>query len=363
MKRSVAIGLVALFVVLVGLAWLLSHHGNQAPAAGETKAAAGEAEEQIARVKTVPLREGAIEKTILVYGNVVPAPGGQTAISVPFESRVGRIMVSEGQEVSRGDPLLELGPSPDTHMKFLQAKSASDAAAEGLKNVQRKFELKLATNDQLLQARQGVEQAEVTLNSMKSQGVDGPRVLKAPADGLVSKVAVDEGALVAAGGPLMQLVQRNLVEIKLGVPPEDIERVREGTPVALTPLMEQATAVVGKVRGISHSINASTRLVDVFVTVPSASGFLLGQFVSGRITIGSFTGIIAPRSAVLPEEGKFVLFLAKNGKGVKKEVSLLGENGREAVIGGAGVMPGDRAVSVGNYELKDNMRITEEKTP
>ena len=70
-------------------------------------------------------------------------------------------------------PCWALGPSPDTRVKFQQAQEAYDVAAEALTNMERKFQLRLATNDQLLQARQTLEQAQLTLNSMKNQGIDG----------------------------------------------------------------------------------------------------------------------------------------------------------------------------------------------
>jgi membrane fusion protein, multidrug efflux system len=357
MKHPIAIGLAAgAILLLTGIGYTVLRH-RSGPVNGQPPASAGEAEGPVAHVRTVALKNGAIDKTILVYGNVIPAPGAQTTISVPFESRIKRVMVNEGQEVSQGDPLLELGPSPDTHMKLKQAEEAYDVAAQALKNMERKFQLRLATNDQLLQARQTLEQARLTVDSMKNQGIDGQRELRANVEGLVSKVSVDEGALAPAGAPLLQLVPRNRLEIRLGAEPEDINTIHEGMPVSLSRASEQTAGVSGRVRKVSRSVNPSTRLVDVFVSVPFPATFLLGQYISGRIVVGSVEGIVVPRNVVLPEEGNFVVFVVKDGRAVKKTVRLLAENAREAVVEGEGLRPGDEAVTVGNYELKDNMRI------
>ncbi len=360
MKRPIVIGLAAgVILLLTGIGYTVFKH-QSGLVTGHPPAPVGTVEGPVARVKTVVLKKGAIDKTILVYGNVIPAPGAQTTISVPFESRIRRLMVNEGQEVSQGDPLLELGPSPDTHMKFQQAQQAYEAAGQALKNMERKFQIRLATNDQLLHARQMFEQAELTMSSMKNQGIDGRRELRADVEGLVIKVSVDEGALVPAGAPLLQLVPRNRLEMRLGVEPGDIDGVHEGMPVSLSRVLEKTAGVSGKVRKVSRSVNPSTHLVDVFISVSSPSAFLLGQYVSGRIVVGSVEGIVVPRNTVLPEEGTSVLFVVKDGRAVKKNVQILAENTREAVIEGESLRPGDEVVTVGNYELKDNMRIVGE---
>ncbi len=358
MKRPLAIAMAVVAVLLlIGLGYTVIKH-RSAPRTDDP--AAAKEQEPVARVKTVVLKDGSIDKAILVYGSVIPAPGAQSTLSVPFESRIGRLTVNEGQEVSQGDPLLELGPSPDTRVKFQQAREAYDVAAEALTNMERKFQLRLATNDQLLQARQTLEQVRLSLDSMKNQGIDGQRELKATVDGLVSKVSVDVGALVPAGAPLLQLVPRNRLEMRLGVEPENIDSVHEGMDVSLSRVAEQGAVVSGKVRKVSRSINPQTHLVDVFISVPSPSAFLLGQYVSGRMVVGSVKGIVAPRNAVLPAEGSYVLFMVKGGRALKKSVRLLAENSTEAVIEGDGLRSGDLAATIGTYELKDNMRIVEE---
>ena len=52
----------------------------------------------IAPVKVVPVKKGTLAEEITVYGTIVPAAGAVQTITVPFESRVRRILVTEGQQ-------------------------------------------------------------------------------------------------------------------------------------------------------------------------------------------------------------------------------------------------------------------------
>ena len=58
--------------------------------------------------------------------------------------------------------------------------------------------------------------------------------MRAETTGLVSKVAVDQGAIVARGRPSCRSFHRNGLELRLGVEPEDIGKVRTGMPVTLS---------------------------------------------------------------------------------------------------------------------------------
>ena len=357
-RRLVALMVVGLVLALAGMAYLLLVRARQSTPVVETLSLPSGEAGPVALVKIAAVKKGAIQETIRVYGTVIPAPGATNALSVPYESRVHRIMVNEGQEVSPGDPLLEIGPSPETRLKFDQAAESYNTARQALQNMERKFKLKLATNDQVLQAKQASDQAGLNLESMKRQGVDGVHEMKAQAKGLVSRVAVDQGAIVAAGAPLMLVVPENRFELRLGVEPTDIGRVHPGMPVVLSLVLVPAAPVVtGQVRKISRSVNPSTRLVDVFVSVPAPSVFLLGQYISGTITTASVEGLIVPRSAVLSEEKGSVVYIVRDGRAHAKSVRTLAEQGSETCVAGPDLQPGDRVVVMGNYELTDNMRV------
>jgi membrane fusion protein, multidrug efflux system len=315
----------------------------------------------IAPVKVVAIKEGTVSKEITAYGTIVPAAGAVQTISVPFESRVQRILVTEAQQVSQGDALLEVEPSPDAKLQAEQALNDYESAKKALDYMEQRFALKLATNDQLLQAKQALEQTQAKLESMRRRGVDGIRTIRADVAGLISKVSAQEGAIVPAGNSLVEMVAQNRLEVRLGVEPENIDKVKLGQDIALTRVnIPGSREVVGNVRKISRAANVTTRLVDVFVELPSSSKFLLGEYILGKIVIASAEGLVVPRSAVLPEEDRYVLFTAKDGRAQKHtvRVGLRDENNVEVIA--EDLRPRDLVVTLGNYELQDGMAVKPE---
>lgn len=310
-------------------------------------------------VQTVPLKKGMIAEHIVVYGSVIAAPGALQTVSIPYQSQVVGILVNEGQKVSKGDLLLKIRPSPDTMLKLNQAKNAYNLAQQGYQQMKRQRKLKLATNQQLLQAKLTLDQARLRLESMTNRGIDGERRIDSSFGGLIKKIHVQVGSIVPAGNPIMDIVAQNRIEALLGVEPEDIERVHAGQRVSLTRVNVPASPVAtGTVRRISYAVNSETRLVNVFVTLTSPAGFVLGEYIKGRIVITAAEGLIVPRSAVLSEGDRHVLFTVKDGRAVKHIVEIGVENPRQYQVTGKDLRAGQDVVVLGNYELTNGMAVT-----
>ncbi|MDA8387155.1 MAG: efflux RND transporter periplasmic adaptor subunit [Nitrospiraceae bacterium] len=327
-------------------------------------APAPEAGAPVASVEVAPIRSARMQVFVTAYGDVVPAPGAVQVASMPYEIRVRRIMVSAGQKISRGEPLLEVEPSPDTVLELKQAETAYQISRQNLDHIKQLFALKLATNTQILKAREAFRRASLQLEILKKMGVGGPRVIRSGVDGLVSHVDVQQGAIVADGKPLVEVISQNRLEARLGVEPNGAERFVSGQTVYLSSVNEPAPKkVTGKIRKISRAINPATRLVDVFVSLPgSARGFLLGEYIRGEIEAARSYGMVVPGSAVLPEGGSYVLYTVRNGRAVKHIVQTGLESGGETQVRGGGLKDGEMAVVLGNYELKDGMKVRVEKT-
>jgi membrane fusion protein (multidrug efflux system) len=318
----------------------------------------------VARVQVTPIKEETIMETITAYGTVAPEPGAVETVSVPFESRIRRISISEGQKISKGDILLEIDPSPDAKLQVEQAQRAYSSAEQKLRKVKERVDLKLATRGELLAAEEVFQQAGLQLKSLEQRGIGREKQIRSKGPGIVYKVHVEQGSVMPAGAPLVEIVPRDQIEVHLGVEQYDAGRLKEGQPVSLSLVnISQSPEVSGHIRTISRSVDPVTRLVNIFVSLTSPDGFFLGGYVRGNIVIASKKAMVVPSTAVLPEDDHYVLFIVQNGRALKQIVKPGLENHTRIEVAGKGLNIGDLVVNLGNYELKDGMAVQTEVRP
>ncbi len=355
-------GLATLTVLGIGVVVWRQH--SAAAAADTTTASTHFPQRQadrhiIAYVKTVPIRRQRISTSVVAYGTVVARASSIRNVAVPFRAQVLRILVAGGQHVHKNEPLLQLESTNSELLTLAQAKSSTLAAQEQLDEVQQKFALHLATRQSLLTAQQALQLAQLNLSSLKALGIGGPRLIKAPASGVVSKILSGPGQIVLPGGPLLQLVSSRNIEVQLGLEPEDSIKVRRGQTVALMPVGEQTShGIIGNISLITRRVNPLTRLVDVFVTPQAHSGLLLGQYVEGKFIIAQATALVVPRAAVLPVGSNEELFTVQHGRAVVHYVHIGLSNGQYLQLLNSTLTQGEQAVIVGNAELTDGMAVT-----
>lgn len=315
-------------------------------------------------VRTVAAKDQIIQQKITAYGTVLAEPGVTHVVSLLFETQISQVLVTPGQSVSMGMPLLVAEPSRNTALQWIDAKNTLAAANDTLKHVRNKFKERLATNAQLLQAQQAQLTAAAKLRSLKQRGVGQSQILKAKVAGVVNQVNVRQGQLVPAGSPLASIVPQHRIEVKLGVEPEDVPYLTIDQPIRLSNVHDENPSwITGHIRLITQQVDLQTRLVNVYVALPSDAHLMLQDFIRARITTASNKGLVVPRKAVLPEQNHYVLFTTHHGHAIKHIVSLGLENDRQVEILSGNVKAGDQVVIVGNYELKEGMRILKENKP
>jgi len=324
----------------------------------------GKPKDVTATVKVAPIRKGVLTEQRVLYGIVVPGKGALATISAPFEAKVLRILVRKGQEVAKDEPLVEVGPSEDSRLSLEQAQNKNDTAKQELDRIKQRLALKLATNQELIQATQAARDAELLLKSLSRKGQSKPVLLHADSAGIINSIAVQEGAMVTAGAALADVAALSKLEVQLGAEADFVVRLEEGQPLLVSGMGKtENPKLEGRVRAIAHTVNAATHLVDLFVTIPPDAKLLLGAAVQGEFSLASAEALIVPRSAVLPEEDHFVLYMIKDGHARKIIVDRVAENATESEIRCDEAHDGDLVAVVGNYELEDGMAVVSSETP
>lgn len=312
-------------------------------------------------VQTTPIVSKTVTQTLTTFGVLDPDPDQILSISLPHAGLINRVWVRLGQRVKRGDQLLEVITAPDARMQYLQAQSSVDYAQRELDRQLRLLEGQLATRSQVAAAKKNLKDARATLDALHERGMDVvAETLRAPMDGIVTRLDVSQGQRVQADTTAMLIAAEQKLIARLGVEPEDLAAVQAGTAVTITSVFVPGVKVESTIREVHAMINPSTHLVEVLAPIPEQqiAQLVLGSRILGQIHLASHTALVVPRSAVLGDAPDAYLYTVNGGMAHRVAVQT-GGNINDLIEVSGNLKVGDRVVVSGNYQLTDGMAVRE----
>lgn len=313
-----------------------------------------------ALVQTAEVKQGVLAQTLTVYGSVIPDPELVTSVSSPHIGEIKKLYVGLGQVVSAGQKIMELARTPKLLQDYQQAKANVLFAKENLKHINNLYHNQLATRARLARAKQNLTLASSHLRALIHAGANQKiQILHAPENGVVTKLIVTTGQRVQAGTLLMTIGSLKKLWISLGVEPEDINQIKPGMPVAITPIFGNQSTIQTVIKQVHRLINPQTHLVDVIAALNMGNNAILipGMWVIGKITLRHRGGLLVPSSSILHNRTGSYVFVIKNHHAHKIRVfPKLQKNGTTLIIS-THLRVGNTIVEKGNYELRNQMEV------
>lgn len=329
------------------------------PVHADTDEESGPGVPPTALVQTAPVSARNVAETLPVFGTLEPSPRASLTLAAPRDSVIATVAVSGGERVHKGQVLLTLAPTPQSRATWVQAKSAADYARGALSRTHALYKEHLATRDQVAAAEKALRDAQANLTEARAAGGGGELALRAPADGAVTGIGVGRGEHVTANTALLTLVIRGGLQARLGVAPERTAGLRAGLPVNLASVFDPKANIKGRIAAVGGALDPATGLVDVFVPLPRAVGFLPGGQVQGAITLSDNRGLAVPRAAVLRDAQGAYVFVVREQVAHRVNVKIGADDGEWIAVSGD-LKAGEPVVVLGNYELTDGMRVREQ---
>lgn len=308
------------------------------------------------QVETVPLRQQDVTDTVFGYGLVSSDVHNLQAISLPRPGQLVSLLVSQGEVVSKGMPLLKFSTDPAAALAYQQARQAVHFATGEVQRIKELVAQQLATQSQLASARKALRDARDSLTAQERVGAGKTlETVVAPFDGVVLGVQAAQGDRLAARAPVLQLARSGKLRVLLGIEPEEVRRLRTGMTVHVAPVFGASADFTGRVTHVFGMINPQTQLVDVQVSV-QGDGLMPGTRVQATIEVSRQKEWVVPRSAVLSDDQGSYLFQVANGKAHRVNVTTGLETQQITAVRG-NFDPQLPVVRLGNYELHDGMNV------
>jgi HlyD family secretion protein len=179
--------------------------------------------------------------------------------------------------------------------------------------------------------------------------------VRAPVDGFIGTLNVQNRMVVIANAPLMTLVDLSKLEVEVEVPETYAGDLGLGMSAEITLPSGRAT---GKLSALSPEVVKNQVLARVRFDGEQPKGLRQSQRVTARLLIEEKPGVLMlPRGPFVENEGGRHAYVMQDGVAVRTPIQL-GATSISAVEILSGLKPGDQVVISGTDAFKDAARVS-----
>ena len=241
----------------------------------------------------------------------------QAVIRARIGGEVSQIMAREGDQVIKGEPLLELDGTASAPLAnraaIITAIGNLGRSVEGLRLTRQNLKSTL-DNDRMLRDNDAIsaQQVESSENRYEEAGVQLAALrselaaqkaqlshftVRAPFDGVVGMVQVQVGDITGPQQSLIRVEDPSPCKITATVAASDIASIHPGGSVTLIHGSVQQQAVLGRIHPSTNLSGSGT--VDIILDTPPF-GLPLGASIEVRLAVDVLSGVlIVPADSVL----------------------------------------------------------------
>jgi len=290
--------------------------------------------------------------------NYVGTVEANSSSSLSFQviGNVNKVLVSEGERVTRGQLLatLDRATLQNTYNASLSTLKQAQDAYNRMKIL---YESGSLPEMQWVEVESKLQQAksmeDIARKNVKDTG------LYAPFSGVIAKKSVEPGMNVMPGMEVIQLADINNVNIKIAVPENEITSIekKQMASISVAALDKQLFEGVVSEKGIAA--NPLSHTYEVKIKLTNAQQKLMPGMVCSVTVKGMNENpeIIIPNSVVqLKPDGTRFVWLSKNGKATLKVIQT-GALTQRGIIVTEGLEQGDLVITEGSQKVSEGTKI------
>ncbi|MBI3941146.1 MAG: efflux RND transporter periplasmic adaptor subunit, partial [Acidobacteria bacterium] len=335
------------------------------------------------RLKLALAEEATLARQITSTGRVVPAARNRAIVAPPVGGIIsGAQLPRVGQEVTRGQLLTTLTQTPtaaeaaqihieNSRMEAerrrlaqaeIEARAKLAAVTHNLERAKRLYEKKAYSAKALESDELDRTAAETQLGAIREQlqALQTPPLsasayeVYAPIAGTIVTVHKSPGEQVAAGEAILEIVNLDTVWVEAPIFERDLARLRLQKSATFTTAAFADMEFRGALINLGAVIDEQTRAATVMFEVPNpAKKLRIGMQANVRMDADeSVKAVLIPKEAILDNEGEKIVYVFVSGETFQRRHVELGDEHGDKVAVLDGVMPGQRVVTQGAYQLK-----------
>lgn len=265
-------------------------------------------------------------------GRLLTSPQGEASVAPKIGATVQRILVREGQEVSKGQILAYLSHPDliDIQSRYLtavnrrdylykeyirQSKMMNERVGVGKDFDRTKSELKIANSEISMLSTQ-MQQLGISPSAVRKGKAFTNIAVKSPIAGTVEQINVEIGQYATPETAMIRIVNTQTIFAELQIYQRDIPKLQKNQQVILQTQTDGGQVYSGKVFSIGSTFDSNTQAVPVRVNIYGKKDALIsGLYVKARIATKTTKMKAVPTEAIVDDAGKSYIFTATKVKG------------------------------------------------
>ena len=252
--------------------------------------------ENAAPVTAITIKASEWTPVIETTGLVRPNQGAM--LSSQSAGTIAKVLVQNGQNVKKGDLLVELDSSVER-----ASLQAAQAQVNSLQQTYQRYAKLVKTGSVSRQefdnAKAAYEAQAANIESLKA--TIERRQIVAPFDGKTGIVKVNVGQYVTNGTEIVRVEDHSSMKVDFAIAQNQLDKLHLGQKVTATADARVGETFAAKITAIEPAINSSTGLIDVQATFDSEDGtkLLSGMFTRLNVALSTeVQQIVVPQVAV-----------------------------------------------------------------
>lgn len=289
------------------------------------------------------------ENQLTVTANLLPAESVQ--IKTPVAGTVLAIHFKEGQYVKQGQPLVQIDDRVwKAQIRGLKAQLL--AANEELKRKEALLTAEGASREEVETIQSTVQQLEAQIEELSVYvSLAG---VPAPFSGRVGMRDFSVGAYLSQGQTITEIAQSDKLKVDFNLPGRYVNQLFTGKEVTV---IANSDSVTAPLYAINPVVDEKARTIQIRAMLNNQKNWLPGDFAEVSLVLDVHdSAMVIPTELIVPELGAETVFLSKNGRVVKQNVTTSVRNSKVVLVT-EGLSAGDTLLTTGLMQVREGIPV------
>lgn len=272
----------------------------------------------------------------------------EAAVSSMVSDTVEKILFAVGDRVRKDDIVVHF-PTDNPATPYYQTKTAFEHAEATLRRIKNLYD-----NGGISLQEYENSKAQFEATNANWNAVQRAVRVKAPIDGVITRMDVRKSDPVKPGDPLFTIADTRILRARVWATEEQVSSIAKGAPA--TAVWRDIT-LQGKVVQTDLSLDPDRNAFGAVIEFANPGGRMYaGVNAEIWVKVGGGRALVIDRKDVLSKGDSSFVFIARDSLAVRRPV-LLGRRHDVEVEVIRGLDPGDRVITGGQLLLEDGTKI------